>query len=330
MRVIDLEEVASRDEACALSIGFFDGVHLGHRAVLRLLRNLADARGLQSTVVTFDHHPATVIRPEHAPALLTTFEHKLELIERTQLVDTVAVIRFDEERAKEPAASFVERTLVDALHARLVIVGADFHFGAGRQGNVALLDTMGANLGFEVIGLGLVAPGDDPAHSRYSSTRIRKYIAEGEVDQAAAELGRPHEVRGAVEHGDARGRTLGFPTANIAVHISLALPADGIYAAWVIRADGSRVPAAVSLGRRPTFYDEHGQRLLEAHLLDQDVDLYGEVLGVRFVQRLRDQIAFSNTEDLVAQIASDAAAARTLLASPLAPHLVGDEVPVLP
>ena len=330
MQVLDLSDLATSPEPCALTIGFFDGVHLGHRAVLRLVRILADARGIPAAVVTFDRHPAEVVRPEHVPKLLTTFDHKLELIEKTGLVDSVAVIHFDEAHAAQPAESFVSDTLVDKLGARLVVVGADFHFGAHRGGNVALLETMGATLGFEVVGLGLVAPGSDPNHPRYSSTRIRNHIVEGEVEAAAVELGRPHEVRGPVEHGDARGRTLGFPTANIGVHPSLALPADGIYAVWVIRADGTRHPAAASLGRRPTFYDATGQRLLEAHLLDQNVDLYGEPLAVRFVRRLRDQIAFDSVDALVAQIAEDAKIAREILNGDLPPHLVGDLPPVLP
>lgn len=330
MQVIDLSAMNADASPRAVSIGFFDGVHLGHRAVLRLLRNLADARGIESTLVTFDRHPAEIVRPQLVPKLLTTFEHKLELIEQTGLVDSVAVIHFDEASAAQSAQSFIADTLVAQLAAKVVVVGATFHFGAARAGNVALLDSMGATLGFEVVGLGMVAPGSDPEHPRYSSTRIRTQIAEGDVEAAAVELGRPHEVRGIVEHGDARGRTLGFPTANIGVHASLALPADGIYAVWVIRADGTRHPAAASLGRRPTFYDESGQRLLEAHLLGQDVDLYGENLAVRFVRRLRDQITFESVDDLAAQIAADAEIAKEILEGKLPPHLVGDEPPVLP
>ncbi len=209
-------------------------------------------------------------------------------------------------RSKEPAEQFVEELLASVLHARLVVVGADFHFGYRRHGDVPLLQRMGAELGFETIGLGLVASPDGmsvPSDAApYSSTRVRELLAGGDVEGAAAILGRPHEVRGPVEHGDGRGRELGFPTANVSVPERFCLPADGVYAGTFAGADGVERPAALSLGRRPTFYAEHGLLLLEAHVLDFDGDLYGQQTRVRFRRHLRAQERFDRVDDLVAQM----------------------------
>ncbi len=296
------------DRGAAVTIGAYDGVHRGHQAVLRYVRELADARGLAAVVVTFDRHPAEVVRPESAPRPLTTLDEKLELLAATHLVDACLVIPFDDARSKETAPEFVHEVLVDALQARLVVVGADFHFGYQRGGNVALLEGMGAELGFEVLGLGLVAPA--PGEPPFSSTRVRGMLAEGDVAGAAALLGRPHAVRGVVEHGDQRGRELGFPTANIAIPERTCLPADGVYAGTVVLADGSEHAAAISLGRRPTFYDDRAMRLLEPYLLDFDGDLYGQRLEVRFVARLRGQARFDSVDDLITQMRADVAATR--------------------
>jgi len=232
----------------AVAIGAFDGVHLGHRAVLRLVHDLAHARGLVSTVLTFDRHPAEVVRPGSAPKLLTTLDQKLELLEETRAVDECLVLAFDEARSKEPAEDFVGELLAGVLDARLVVVGADFHFGYRRHGDVALLQRMGAELNFEVLGLGLVAsPESDDAPDGgipYSSTRARGLLATGDVEAAAVILGRPHEVRGRVEHGDRRGRELGFPTANVAVPERICLPADGVYAGTYVGDSGIEHRAA--------------------------------------------------------------------------------------
>jgi riboflavin kinase/FMN adenylyltransferase len=295
-----------------VTIGAFDGVHLGHREVLRLVRDLARARDLESAVVTFDRHPAQVVRPESAPKLLTTLEQKLELLDATGLVDVVCVLTFDEARSLETAEEFVDEVLVDQLGAQLVVVGADFHFGHRRGGNVALLERMGAERGFEVIGLGLVSPEGDGG-SPYSSTRVRALLAEGDVRGAGALLGRPHAVRGTVEVGDRRGRELGFPTANLAVAPELCLPAHGIYAGTFAGQDGVARPAAISLGRRPTFYDETAVPLLEAHVLDFSGDLYGQRAQIAFVERLRGEERFDSIEALVGQMARDVEATRTIL-----------------
>jgi riboflavin kinase/FMN adenylyltransferase len=313
VRVItDAESCPRPDEGTAVTIGFFDGVHLGHQVVVGEVRRLAAELGARSAVVTFDRHPASVVRPESAPQLLTTLEQRLELLAATG-VDYAVVVRFDEERSLESAEDFVRHELVDCLGARAVVVGADFHFGHGRKGDVALLERMGGEHGFEVDGIELVASGAEGARS-VSSTAIRAALAEGDVADANRMLGRPHEVRGVVQTGDKRGRELGFPTANVAVPDELQLPADGIYAGWYVRPDGTALPTAISLGRRPTFYEAQPYSLLEAHVLDFSGDLYGEEACVRFVARLRGEERFESVEALVEQIGRDVARARDVLA----------------
>lgn len=307
MKIVErLGELRSGTGA-VVTIGVYDGVHLGHQSVLRLVRELADARGLDAVCVTFDRHPAEVVRPQSAPRLLTTPEQKLELLAATGYLDRCFVLRFDEARSAESAEEFVQEVLVDGADARIVVVGADFHFGRGRGGNVALLERTGAHLGFEVIGVGLAAAPGGPV---YSSTRIRELLAEGDVEGAAELLGRPHEMRGIVEHGDRRGRDLGFPTANVAVPARACLPADGVYAGTFAGADGVERVAAISLGRRPTFYEEADLSLLEAHLLDFDGDLYGQRARVRFRAHIRAQQRFDDVDDLVRQMERDVAETR--------------------
>ena len=303
-------------QGTAVTIGAYDGLHLGHRAVIAEVQREASARGLASAVVTFDRHPASVVRPESAPKLLCDLDQKLELLESTG-IDLVVVIRFDEQRADETADEFVQEVLVDCLKARTVIVGADFHFGKGRGGDVALLNRLGPDLGFDVHGMALVDVDGRPTADdrRVSSTAIRRALVAGEVEAAAGMLGRPHEVRGVVHQGDQRGRDLGFPTANVAVPGSILLPADGIYAGWFVRADGQVLPTAISLGRRPTFYETADASLLEAHVLDFSGDLYDERVAVRFVTRLRGEERFDTVEDLIEQMQRDCEDARRILAS---------------
>jgi riboflavin kinase/FMN adenylyltransferase len=314
--VTDLVGLAPPPTGAVVTIGAYDGVHLGHQAVLRLVRELADARGHAATCLTFDRHPAEVVRPESAPKLLTTLDQKLELIAATGFVDTTCVLTFDEARSHEPAEEFVREVLVEGLGARLVVVGVDFHFGYRRSGNVPLLEQMGRELGFEVLGLGLVPVDGDPSGVPYSSTRIRELLAAGDVAAAARLLGRPprpHEVRGTVERGDGRGRELGFPTANVGVPNRICLPADGIYAGTYVDAAETEWPCAISLGRRPTFYEQADRSLLEAHLLDFDGDLYDQPAKVRFVDRIRAEERFDSADALVAQIRQDVAATRAAL-----------------
>jgi riboflavin kinase/FMN adenylyltransferase len=297
-------------EGSVVTIGAYDGVHLGHRAVIAEVKLRAAELGARSAVVTFDRHPASVVRPESAPLLLTDLEQRLARMKATG-VDYTVVLTFDERRASEPAEEFVEQVLVDCLNARGVVVGEDFHFGNRRRGNVALLREMGVVHGFEVEPLGLVATTGD--RTAVSSTAIREALARGDLETATAMLGRPHEVWGPVVEGDHRGRELGFPTANVAVPPGIALPADGIYAGWYERPDGSVHPAALSLGRRPTFYPDQPFSLLEAYLLEFDGDLYGELAKVRFVAKLRDEVRFDSVAALVEQMKADVAAAQAVL-----------------
>lgn len=304
-----------RAEGAVVTVGFFDGVHLGHRAVITEARRLATALGAATAAVTFDRHPATVVRPESAPLLLTDLDQRLERLGEAG-VEVALVVPFDEVRAKEPAEDFVVEILVGCLAARAVVVGADFHFGHRRRGDVALLRAMGADHGFEVHGVDLASAGAGGTVPPISSTAIRRALAAGDVAGAARMLGRPHEVRGVVERGDQRGGRLGYPTANVAVPPSIQLPAPGIYAGWYVRRARSAHPAAISLGRRPTFSPAADRSLLEAHLLDFHGDLYGEAAAVRFVERLRDEERFDSVEELVAQMSRDVGATRAILRRP--------------
>jgi riboflavin kinase/FMN adenylyltransferase len=304
-----LDECPRPPHGTAVTIGAYDGVHRGHREVISTVRRLAHERGLESAVITFDRHPASVVRPNSAPKLLTDLDQKLGLLAETD-VDYTLVVHFDEERSKESAEDFVREVLGDCLNAKLVVVGNDFHFGHQRRGNVELLQTMGRELGFEVIGLDLIGIDGEPV----SSTAIRHALTVGDVGLANRLLGRNHEVRGIVEHGDERGRTWGFPTANVAVPDEILLPADGVYAGWYERPNGECVSSAISLGRRPTVYEAQPYRLLEVHLLEWDGDLYRETAKVRFVARLRDEQKFDSVDELRTQMHRDCDEARRRLA----------------
>jgi riboflavin kinase/FMN adenylyltransferase len=316
MRVIrDIGRHPVGVDATALTIGAYDGVHLGHRVLLGEVRRRAAELGIESAVVTFDRHPAEVVRPESAPRLLVDLDQKLELLESTG-IDLTVVIHFDEVRAEESATDFVREVLVDALGARVVAVGEDFHFGHHRQGNVALLEELGAVYGFEVLGHHLVGPDGTPAldEASVSSTAIRRALVEGRLDDANRMLGRPHEMRGPVVDGDHRGREIGFPTANVAISSRMLYPADGIYAGRLRRADGEELAAAIYVGHRPTFYDDGAAVVLEVHCLDWDGDLYGEQVAVTFLERLRGDQEFGSVEELQEQLAVDCAAAAERLA----------------
>jgi riboflavin kinase/FMN adenylyltransferase len=303
-------------EGTVVTIGAYDGVHLGHRRLIAQVIRMAEERGCASAVVTFDKHPAMVVRPESAPRLLTDLETKLELLAETG-IDRTVVLTFDEARSQETAEDFVQTVLVDGLNARAVVVGHDFHFGHGRGGNVGLLARMGGEFNFDVLGVHLYddGHGGEPV----SSTRIRAELVAGHVDRAAELLGRWHAVRGIVSTGDAKGRELGYPTANLTVPREILLPADGIYAGWYQRPTGERHEAAISLGRRPTFYADADASLLEAYLLDFEGDLYGEQGVVQFVAHLRDEVRFDGPDaiaNLTAQMARDVEDTRQVLATP--------------
>jgi riboflavin kinase/FMN adenylyltransferase len=319
VRVVrDLVAYQPSRRGSVVTIGAYDGVHLGHQAVLRFVRDLAAARDHEAICLTFDRHPAEVVRPESAPCTLTFLDQKLELLAATDFVDTTCVLAFDEARSHEAAEDFIRDVLVAGLGARLVVVGADFHFGYRRHGTVHLLEQLGAELGFEVVGVGLVPVEGDPSGTPYSSTAIRGLLAQGRVADAARMLGRPprpYEVRGTVVVGDRRGRTLGFPTANVAVPPRSCLPADGIYAGTFLAADGVERVGAISLGRRPTFHDDAAASLLEVHVLDFDGDLYDQAVKVRIAHWLRGEVRFDSADDLVAQIRLDVDATRQAMAT---------------
>lgn len=308
----DLRDQLPETVSVAATIGVFDGVHVGHQEVFRRVREAGERLGVASAVVTFDGHPAYVVRPESAPRLLTTLDQKLELI-AAQGIDYVYVIHFDEERAATDPAAFVEQVFVDALHAKAIVVGEDFHFGQGRSGNVDALREIGEAADFEVHALDLIRHRDD-AREPVSSTKIRRALAGGDVRRAAEMLGRPFAVRGTVEHGDQRGSGIGFPTANLPVPKVMAWPADAVYAGRCRRADGSIHPCAINIGRRPTFYEHTEQSLLEAHLIDFDGDLYGEEVDVSFVEFLRSERKFDGIEQLVDQLKHDIDDARAVIA----------------
>lgn len=316
MQVIRDEQGCPRPTAgTVVTIGAYDGVHLGHRAVIGAVRDRAAAQGQRSAVVTFDRHPAQVIRPDSAPLLLTDLDQKLELLAETG-VDYVYVIGFDEDRASESAEHFVRTVLVECLSARQVVVGEDFHFGHRRRGNVALLEEMGASLGFGVHGHKLVGPDGTAARddAQVSSTAIRRALIEGRLADANAMLGRPYEMRGPVTTGDARGRTLGFPTANVAIGDEMLMPADGIYAGEMeLRASGEVLPSAIYVGKRPTFHDDRAMTLLEVHALDFAGDLYGLDVSVRFTHRIRADARFASVDELTRQLRADCNEAARLL-----------------
>ena len=296
-------------ERTVVTVGVFDGVHLGHQRVLTEAKALAASSGDPLVVVLFDRHPDTVTHPESAPLLLSDLRQRLELLEAAG-VDITFVLRFDEERSLESPVDFVRELLVETLHAAVHISGENHHFGHRASGDVALLNELGARHGMKVV---TVPPLVTPDGELVSAKRIRGLVLAGDVVGAQALLGRPVELRGIVEHGDARGRTIGFPTANVAVAGDMATPADGVYAGWYRRPNGDEHVAAINIGRRPTFYDENGLRLVEAHLLDFDGDLYDERPRVRFAQRLRDEVRFEGLDALVAQLHRDVAATRELL-----------------
>ena len=302
-------------DGAAVTIGAYDGVHLGHRAVIGKLAASARERDLASVVVTFEPHPARVLRPESAPRRLCDLDTKLELLAETG-VDAVYVMAFDADRAQEAPEHFIKRLLVDELRTRLVIVGSDFRFGHRRGGDVTMLEEAGNELGFDVEGLALVGAEGRPARveEQVSSTAIRRALTEGRLDAANHMLGRPHELRGVVVEGDRRGHTWGFPTANVAVPSDMLLPEPGICAGYLVRSDGSCLNAAIYLGNRPTVYGEEGEVVLEAHVLDWEGDLYGEHVAVRFTDRIRSDVAFNTFDELVEQIRLDCDEARRVLA----------------
>lgn len=306
--ITDLSVAPFPGERTVLTIGVYDGVHVGHRTVISQVRERAAREGAKSVVVTFDRHPLSIVRPEAAPRLLANLDQKLELLESTG-VDAVVIVPFNDVQANEIPVEFVERVLVNILAAKVVIVGSDFHFGHMRQGNVTLLKEMGERHDFVCDPVVLV-PRADGIDEPVSSTAIRRALAGGEIDTASRMLGRPYEVRGEVVSGDQRGRTIGFPTANVHIPKGMCMPSDGVYAGLYTRPDGTEYATAINLGRRPTFYANQEASLLEAYLMDFSGDLYGEAASVKFLAFLRSEKQFSGIDELKQQLQHDIEHAR--------------------
>ncbi|MDO7881605.1 bifunctional riboflavin kinase/FAD synthetase [Antiquaquibacter soli] len=294
----------------AVTVGKFDGVHAGHRAVIDRLVAVADERGLVPTVVTFDRNPLSVVRPEACPDPLVSNEQKRELLEEAGVGATL-MVTFDEEFRSMAPEDFVSGILVGALHATAVLVGADFRFGARGAGDVALLRAMAAESGFEVIEIDDVASSGD---RRVSSTWIRELLSAGDVRTAAELLGELPAIRAEVVHGAQRGRTLGYPTANLSPTVEGFIPADGVYASWLV-VDGVPYGAAVSIGNNPTF-EGVPEKQVEAHAFDQAFDLYGRTVEVRFVEFIRGMRKFGGADELAAQMRRDELRIRDILGLP--------------
>jgi riboflavin kinase / FMN adenylyltransferase len=301
-----------------LTIGVFDGVHLGHQELINRAVTLAHDRGVPSVLLTFDPHPSEVVRPGSHPAQLTTLRRKAELVEQLG-IDVFCVLPFTPELSKVPADEFVHEVLIEKLHVAAVVVGENFHFGHRAAGDVALLTQLGHRFGFVTEGAKLiVVPGSDPGGEiTFSSTYIRACIDAGDVTAAQGALGRPHRLEGIVVRGDRRGHELGFPTANLSTPRYAAVPADGVYAgeftllnSAVSFSEGPRM-AAVSVGTNPTFSGR--ERRVEAFVLDVDADFYGQRVAVDFVRRLRAMERFPSSEALVEQMHLDVARTREVL-----------------
>jgi riboflavin kinase/FMN adenylyltransferase len=287
-----------------LALGNFDGLHRGHRKILERLQRVAAERGATPVVMTFDPHPPRVVRPDKAPALLMTKAQKLEGLEQAG-VQGAAIVRFTPELSQWDPETFVRTVLVEWLHVSEVWVGANFLFGRDRSGNFSLLRSLGARYGFK-------AEKIDPVRYKdfvVSSTRVRRLVSEARVDEASALLGHAYCIDGMVVHGDERGRTIGFPTANLCSDNEL-IPPHGVYATTVI-IDGIVRPSITNIGTRPTV-DSSGKTTIETHIFDFDRDLYGLNIRLAFVQRIRDERAFESLDALKAQIAADCTRARVL------------------
>ncbi|MBO3142312.1 bifunctional riboflavin kinase/FAD synthetase [Dermatophilus congolensis] len=305
----------------AVTIGTFDGVHRGHRAVLSALNSQAASRGVTSVAITFAQHPLAVLRPEDAPEMVCSTSQRLDRMADSGL-GGVLVLDFTAEFAQLSPREFVQQVIVEGLNAKAVILGRDSRFGHRNAGDVETMRALGEEFGFETVVLDDVGvcAGSEAAVQRWSSSMTRDFLARGEVGEAAKVLGRPHVVSGEVVHGDHRGRELGYPTANLSTDSEGLVPADGVYAGWLIRPGmpvGSAermLPTAISVGTNPTF--EGTQRRVEAYVLDRtDLDLYGERVNVEFVKMLRPTLKFDSVEELLECMEQDVAQTRQILSS---------------
>jgi riboflavin kinase/FMN adenylyltransferase len=292
----------------AVTIGNFDGLHLGHQAMLARLQDVARARGLPSCVLSFEPHPREFFTPEQAPARLSSLREKAECLQRTG-IDRLHVFRFDRAFSALSPEAFIEQVLGHTLQARYVLVGDDFRYGAKRAGDFALLKQAGASLGFDAEFL----PTVEVAGERSSSTAVRQALAAGELAHAARLLGRPYSISGRVVHGDKLGRDIGFPTANIQLKHNRP-PLQGIFAVELCGLNGEPLPGVASLGKRPTVKGADAVPVLEVHLFDFSTDIYGRRVRVDFLHKLRDEEKYPDLDSLVAQIRRDVDNAKQFLA----------------
>lgn len=302
---------ARADIPIALTIGNFDGVHLGHQAMLERLRREAAARALPAAVMTFEPHPREFFAPDQAPTRLSSLREKLEMLAALG-VERTYVCRFNYDFARTPADEFVDEVLVRGLAVRWLLVGDDFRFGARRAGDFKLLQSLATQRGYEVESISSVTV----AGRRVSSTAIRDALAGGDLGLAAQLLGRPYSISGRVVGGDRLGRTLGFPTANVRMRHNRP-PLQGIFAVQVHGIGPRPLPGAASLGVRPTIRAD-GMPMLEVHILDFDADIYGRHVRVEFLHKLRDEQKFADVETLRAQIERDVQETRRFFAAPAA------------
>jgi len=310
MRVYEsLQEITGEEftGGTAIAIGKFDGVHRGHRALLDCVTAVAEAKSLTPVVFTFTNNPLSLLRPEACPEAIMSRAQRIAALEDAGATACV-MVPFDAELAEIPADEFVDQVLVGQLSVRHICVGADFRFGRGGAGDPALLAQAGERHGFSVEIIGNV---EDPSLGRISSSRVREAILQGDVETAARMMDRHVSLRGEVVHGDARGRELGFPTANLGGNVEGLRPADGVYAGWAI-VDGNAHQAAISVGANVTF-DPAGEPRVEAYLLDFDADLYGTSIELRFVERLRGMVAFADVDALLVRMHEDVRETRTIL-----------------
>lgn len=297
-----LHNLRPEHRGCAATIGSFDGLHLGHQAVLAQLAEQGRERGLPVTLVTFEPQPREYFTPQSAPPRLTRFREKLEVLQHCQ-VDRVVCLRFNNYLAGLTADDFIQRILLDGLAVKYLVVGDDFRFGKQRTGNFALLEQAGSTHGFPVAKMQTF----NVDARRVSSTRIRAALQVGDLAGAEALLGRPFWMSGRVAHGDKRGRTIGFPTANIFLHRA-AVPVDGVFAVEMRGIDDKPIPGVANVGTRPTVGGTRA--LLEVHLFDFDRDIYGRHVQVSFLKKLRAEYKFESFQRLKQQIQLDAAQAR--------------------
>ncbi|MDQ1708911.1 MAG: riboflavin kinase / adenylyltransferase [Frankiaceae bacterium] len=300
-----LEAVPPGWGRCVATIGVFDGVHRGHQQIISCAVDRARSSRLPAVVITFDPHPAEVVRPGTHPTALSTPHHKAELVEALG-ADVLCLLPFTLEFSRMSPKEFAHAVLVERLHAARVVVGDNFRFGHGATGGVDTLAVLGAEFGFAAEGVPLLSDNG----TTISSTYVRACVDAGDVAAAAAALGRPHRLEGIVVRGDARGREIGFPTANLQTTPYAAVPADGVYAGYLVRRSGVLL-AAISIGTNPTFAGR--ERRVEAYVLDFDGDLYGEPVAIDFVSRLRDTERFASVDLLVAQMHQDVARTRAEL-----------------